>query len=188
VRPHTTWRVYQKRLDFESAGVVQASQMRRASRWSIVLAIVLGASACAHDPPDGVRATGTAERRFASDTEPPTIAEGWQTDALPDYWHADPSRGLAAWYRTTVTLDREHLRPGVAGRADQVDAAPVRQPEVGDEHVGRRAREERPPLLARRARAEQPELRVAADRPREALARVVVVLDEDDALLRHPAS
>jgi signal transduction histidine kinase len=41
------------------------------------------------------------------DGEPPATAAGWELVPLPDYWRPDAPRGLAAWYRTTITVDRE---------------------------------------------------------------------------------
>ena len=69
------------------------------------------------------------------------------------------------------------------GLADQVDSTAIRQAEVGDQDVGGAAREKTPPLLARASRAQQSELWMTVDRTRQALARAVVVLDEDDAIL-----
>jgi signal transduction histidine kinase len=80
-------------------------RMPRLSPSTIVLAILVGAAACAGVPASGVRWTTEAERLFASDLTPPPDGPGWETAPLPDYWRPDARRGLTAWYRTTVRLD-----------------------------------------------------------------------------------
>jgi signal transduction histidine kinase len=81
--------------------------MPRAATRTIVFALLLGASACVPDPPPGIHTATEAQRVFSMDVEPPPDLAGSRTVGLPDYWRAVPERGLAAWYRTTLALDRD---------------------------------------------------------------------------------
>jgi hypothetical protein len=82
--------------------------MPRLSPSTIVLAIPVVASACVRDLASDVWTTSEAQRLFTINSEPPPVKRGdWETVRLPDYWRPDAQRGLTAWYRTTVTLDRD---------------------------------------------------------------------------------
>jgi hypothetical protein len=75
---------------------------------------------------------------------------------------------------------------GCFRRASPMSSIPLPsgRPMSGDEHVGLEARDERAAVLAVGGAPQEPELRMACDRARQSLARVIVVLHEDDAVAR----